>query len=138
MARDNVDQYVEGLQLAREELFGYLELLRNNPPATWRKTQQLIGLVKKMLDDSNNIDIMDYDFTIALGALDTYLKRKKRFLIPKKKNKRSNRSGRLETDYESENEPFNFPHLKKRGHPHPSNASSIFQGEFCRVFRSIC
>jgi hypothetical protein len=27
MARENVDQYVKGLQLAREELFGYLELL---------------------------------------------------------------------------------------------------------------
>ena len=27
MARDNVDKDVEGFQLAREELFGYLELL---------------------------------------------------------------------------------------------------------------
>jgi hypothetical protein len=47
IARDNVDLDVEGLQLAREELFGYLELLRNNPPATLSKTKQLIGLVKK-------------------------------------------------------------------------------------------
>jgi hypothetical protein len=73
--------------LAREELFGYLELLRNSPPATLSKTQQLIGLVKIMLDDANNLDIMDYDFTLGLGDLETYLKRKKSFLSPKKKNK---------------------------------------------------
>jgi hypothetical protein len=138
MARDNVDQDVEGLQLAREELFGYLELLRNNPPATLSKTQQLIGLVKRMLDDANNLDIMDYDFTLGLGALETSLKRKKSFLIPKKKKKRSNKSGRLETDSASENEPFHFPHLNKWGRPRANNASSIVPGEFCRVVRSIC
>jgi hypothetical protein len=32
MASDNVDLDVEGLQLAREELFGYLKLLLNSPP----------------------------------------------------------------------------------------------------------
>jgi hypothetical protein len=101
MARDNVDQDVEGLQLAREDLFGYLELLRNNPLVTLSKTQQLIGLVKRMLDDANNLDIMDYDLTLGLGDLETSLKTKKRFFSPKKKNKRSNRSGRLETDYAS-------------------------------------
>jgi hypothetical protein len=138
MARDNVDQDVEGLQLDREEFFGYLELLQNSPPTTLSNTQQLIGLVKRMLDDANNLDIMDYDFTLGLGALETSLKRKKRFFIPKKKNKRSNRSGRLEIDSTYENEPFHFPHLNKQGHPHVNNASSIVLGDFCRVVISIC
>lgn len=138
MSRENVDQDVEGLQLAREEFFGYLELLRNNPLATLRKTQQFIGLVKRMLDDANNLDIMDYDFALGLGSLETYLNRKKRFLRPKKKNKRSNISGRLETDSSSKNEPFHFPHLNKWGRPRANNASSIVLGEFCRVVRSIC
>jgi hypothetical protein len=39
MARDNVDQDVEGLQLAREELFGYLEFLQNSPPTTLSKNE---------------------------------------------------------------------------------------------------
>jgi len=112
-------------------------LLQNSPPTTLRKTEQLIGVVKKMLDDVNNIDIMDYDFTFGLEYFETSLKRKKRFLVPKEKNKRINRSGRLETNYEFEYEPFHFPHLNKRGHPLSNNASYIVPGEFCRVVRSI-
>jgi hypothetical protein len=91
-----------------------------------------------MLDDANNIDIMDYDFTLGLGYFETYLKRKKRFLIPKEKNKRSNKIGILEIDSASEYEPFHFPHLNKQDHPLANNASSIVPGEFCRVVRSIC
>jgi hypothetical protein len=45
-----------------------------------------------MLNDANNLDIMDFDFSLGLGALETYLKRKKSFLSPTKKNKRSNKS----------------------------------------------
>jgi hypothetical protein len=90
------------------------------------------------LDDANNLDLMDYDFTLGLDASETSLKRKKRFLSPKNKNKRSNRSGGLEIDYASEYEPFHFPHLNKWGHPHIDSASSIVSGEFCRVMISIC
>jgi hypothetical protein len=88
-----------------------------------------------MFDDANNLDIMDYDFTLGLGAFETSFKRKKRFIIPKEKNKRSNISDRLETDSSSEYEQFHFPHLNKRGRPHAKNASSIVPGEFCRVVR---
>jgi hypothetical protein len=43
MASDNVDLDVEGLQLAREELFGYLKILLNSHPPTLNKTEQLVG-----------------------------------------------------------------------------------------------
>jgi hypothetical protein len=43
-----------------------------------------------MLDDANNLHIMDYDFTLGLGAFESYLKRKKSFLSPKKKKKEEN------------------------------------------------
>jgi hypothetical protein len=52
-----------------------------------RKTKQLIDLIKKMMDDANNTHIMDYDFTLGLGAFESSLKRKKSFLIHKKRNK---------------------------------------------------
>jgi hypothetical protein len=87
ISRGNVDLDVEGLNLVRDELFGYLDFLRNSPRATLRKTKQLIDLIKKMMDDANNLHIMDYDFTLGLGAFESSLKRKKSFLIPKKRNK---------------------------------------------------
>ena len=74
--------------MAREELFGYLKLLLNNPPSSLNKTEQLVGLVKKMLDEANDLHIMNYDFTFGLGAFESSLKRKNNFLSPKKKNKR--------------------------------------------------
>jgi hypothetical protein len=49
MVNDSVEQDV-GLQLDREELYGYLDLLGNNYPTIRSKTQQLVGLVKRMLD----------------------------------------------------------------------------------------
>ena len=108
---DNVDLDDEALKLAREELFGYLQLLQNSPPATLSKTKQLVGPVKKMLDEANNLQIMDYDFTLGLGALESSLKRKKSFLSPKKKRKRGKRSSELEIDlnvHPSEYEPYQF------------------------------
>ena len=47
MDSHNVDVNVEGLELAKEELFGCIVSLRNNPPATLTNTEQLIYLVKK-------------------------------------------------------------------------------------------
>ena len=58
----NVDVNVEEIKMAKEELFGYLDLVRNSPLATLTKIEQLIALVKKLLDDANNIHIMDYEF----------------------------------------------------------------------------
>lgn len=48
-----------------------------------------------MMDDANDLHIMDYDFTLGLGAYESSLKRKKSFLSPIKKNKQS---GSLEID----------------------------------------
>ena len=142
MPSDNVDLDVERLQSTRDELFGYLKLLLNNPPSTLRKTEQLVGLVKKMLDEANNLHIMDYDFTLELGAFESSLKRKKSFLSPKKKNKRRKQSVALEIDLNvppSENEPFHFQYLNKRGRPRSNNASSMVPGEFhYKGMRSIC
>ena len=83
-----VDNNAEELNLLREELFGYLDLFRNSPPSTVNKTKQLIDLAKKFVDDANDLHIMDYDFTLGLGAYESSLKRKKSFLRPKNKNKR--------------------------------------------------
>lgn len=47
------------------------------------------------MDDANDLHIMDYDFTLGLGAYESSLKRKKSFLSPIKKNKQS---GSLEID----------------------------------------
>ena len=53
--------------MARGKLFGFLNLLKNIPAITFRKTKQLVGLVKNLLDEANNIHIVDYDFTLGLG-----------------------------------------------------------------------
>lgn len=65
MAIDSVDVDVEALHLARKELFNYLQLIQNNPRTTLSKTKQLIDMVKKMLDEANNLHIMDFDFTVG-------------------------------------------------------------------------
>jgi hypothetical protein len=54
MAIGIVDQYDESLRLAREELLGYLDVLRNIPPATLTNTQEMVELIKNMLDEANN------------------------------------------------------------------------------------
>ena len=77
---DIVDADVEELHMAREEVFRKLQFLLNNPPTTLCKMNQLNGLLDNFLDD-------DFDFTPSLGALDSFLKRKKSFLSPAKKNK---------------------------------------------------
>jgi hypothetical protein len=82
MASDIVDLDVEGLQLAREELFGYLKLLLNNSPSSLNRTEQLVGLVKKILDEDNDLHIIDYEFTLGLNDFEVSLKRKKSFLSP--------------------------------------------------------
>jgi hypothetical protein len=100
------------------------------------KTKQLIGLVKKMLDEANNLHIMDYDFTLGLGAFESSLKRKKSFLSPKKKNKRRKQSDRLEIDLNvpaCEYEPFQFQYLNKRGSSSLQQCMSMVPGEFNRV-----
>jgi hypothetical protein len=136
VASDIVDLDVDGLQLAREELFGYLKLLLNSPPSSLNKTKQLVGLVKKMLDEANDLHIMDYDFTLGLGAFESSLKRKKSFLSPKKKNKRRKQSDDLEIDLNvpaCDIEPFQFQYLNKRGRPRSNNAVSMVPGEFNRA-----
>lgn len=70
MDSHNVDVNAKGHELAKEELFGYIDLLWNNPPSTLTNIKQLISLVKKMLDDANNLHIMDYEFTCGLGAFE--------------------------------------------------------------------
>ena len=40
MATDNVDHDVDALQLSREDLFGYLELIQNSPPVTLSKNEK--------------------------------------------------------------------------------------------------
>ena len=87
IATDNVDHDVDALQLSREKLFGYFQLIQNSPPITLSKNEQMIGLVQKMLDEANNLQILEYDFSLGLGAYESSLKRKTSFLIPKKKTK---------------------------------------------------
>jgi hypothetical protein len=53
MVNESVEQDV-GIQLDREELYGYLYFLGNNSPTIRSKTQQLVGLDKRMLDDTTN------------------------------------------------------------------------------------
>ena len=125
MATNNVDLDVEGLKLVRDELFGYLYILKDGPPATLRKTEQLVDLVKQRLDEDNNLHIMDFDFTLGLGDFESSLKTKKSFLIPKNKGKRIKQTGGFEIDlnvHASEYEPFEFRYLNKQGHPRSNNA----------------
>ena len=58
----------------------------------------MIGLVRKMLDEANNLHILDYEFTLGLGVYDSCLKRKKSFLSPKNKNKRRKQNSNLDID----------------------------------------
>lgn len=116
MVDNNVYRNVEELQMTREDLFGYIDLLRNSPPPTSTMTKKLIGLFTKMLDDVNDLHIMGYEFTLALGAYESSLKTRKSFLNLKKKNKRGKQSGILEIDLNvpaSNYEPFQFQHLNK-------------------------
>ena len=87
MDSHNVDVNVEQIEMAKEELCGYLDLVQNSPLATLTKIEQLISLFKKLLDDANNLHIIDYEFTCGLGAFELSLKRKKSFLSPKKRRK---------------------------------------------------
>ena len=87
MATDNVDHDLDALQLSREELFGYFQLIQNITHVTLSKNEHMISLAKKMLDESNDIHKLDYEFTLGLGAYESSLKRKKSFPSPKKKNK---------------------------------------------------
>ena len=110
MDSHNVDVNVEQIEMTKEELFGYLDLVRNTP-ATLTKIEQLISLAKKLLDDANNLHIMDYEFTCGLGAFELCLKRKKSFLSPKKRRKRRQQNAILEIDLNilaDEDEPFEF------------------------------
>ena len=141
MATNNVDNDADALQLAREELYGFFELIQNSPPDTLRKTEQMIGLVRKMLDEENNLHILDYDFTLGLGAYESSLKRKKSSLIPKKKNKRRKQNSNLDIDlnmHPFEYKPYQFQYLNKRGNSKYNNASCIAPGEFCKIKRCMC
>ena len=68
MATNNVDHDVDALQLSREKLFGYFQLIQNNRHVTLSKNEQMIGLVQKILDEANNLEILDYEFSLGLGA----------------------------------------------------------------------
>ena len=59
MVTGSLDADVDALNLARSELFSYLQLIQNSPPTTLSKTKQLTEMVKKMLDEANNLHIMD-------------------------------------------------------------------------------
>lgn len=91
MPTDIVDADVKALHMAREEVFRKLQFLHNNPLTTLSKMNQLNGLLDNFLDD-------DFDFTPGLGALDSSLKRKKSFLSPTKKKRRSKQKSGLEID----------------------------------------
>jgi len=131
MVTGDLDADVDALNLARSELFSYLQLIQNSPPTTLSKTKQLTEMVKKMLDEANNLNIMDFDFTGGLDALDSSLKRKKSFLSPTKKKRRKNQNNGLEIDlniHASEFEPFQFQYLKERGCPRAKNALHMDSG----------
>ena len=89
---DIVDADVEELHMAREEVLRKRQFLLNNPPTTLCKMNRLNGLLDNFLDD-------DFDFTTSLGALDSSLKRKKSFLSPAKKKRRSKQNSGLEIDF---------------------------------------
>ena len=121
---DIVDADVKELHMSREEVFRKLQFLLRNPPTTLCKMNQLNGLLDNFLDD-------DFDFTPSLGALDSSLKRKKSFLSPAKKKRRSKQNSGLEIDlnvHASEYEPFEFQYLNKQGRPRSNNASPMDPG----------
>jgi hypothetical protein len=60
--------------LARDELLGYLDVLRNSPPATLTNTQEMVDLIERMLDEANNRHILDFNFTFGLSAFKSSLK----------------------------------------------------------------
>ena len=88
VATDSVDGDAQELHFAREELFRYLKLIQNRPPTTLTKEKQLTDMVKKMLEEANKQHLLDFEFTVGVDALDMSLKRKKRFLSPKNKQRR--------------------------------------------------
>ena len=101
----------------------------------------MIGLVIKMLDEANNLHIFDYYFTLGLGAYESSLKMKKRFLSPIQENKRRKQNSNLDIDlnvHPSEYEPYQFQYLNKRGRSQSNNASCIAPGEFRRIKRCMC
>jgi len=131
MATNVVDVDVEALHLAREGLFSYTHLIFDNPPTTLAKTIQLIGMLKKMLDEANNLHVTDFDFTPGLGFLDPSLKRRKSFLSPTKKRRSSRKNSGLEIDLNadpSEYEPFESRYLNKRGRHQSNNVVSMVPG----------
>ena len=74
-------------------------------------------MLKKMLDEANNLHITDFDFTHGLESLDPSLKRKKSFLSPTKKRISNRKNNGLEIDLNfdpSEYEPFEFQYLNKQ------------------------
>lgn len=118
----------ETLHLAREELFSYTRLIFDNPPTTLAKTIQLTSMLKKMLDEANNLHVIDFDFTPGLGSLDPSLKRKKSFFSPTKKRRSNRKNSGLETDLNvdpSEYEPFESRYLNKRGRHRSNNVVSM-------------
>ena len=120
MATNIDDADAKTLHLVREEMFSVLHLILDNPPTTLEKTKQLIGMLKKLSDEANNLHIMDFDFTLGSGSLDSSFKRKKSFLSPTKKRKSRRKKNGLEIDLNvdpSEYEPFEFRYLNKRGLP---------------------
>jgi hypothetical protein len=132
VAIGSVDQDDEALRLARDELLGYLDVLRNSPPATLTNTREMVDLIKRMLDEANNRHILDFNFTLGLSAFESSLKRKKSFLSPTNKRRRRKRNRVLEIDlnvHPSEYEPFQFESVNKRGCPRSNNASPIVPGK---------
>ena len=84
-----------------------------------------------MLDETNNLHITEFDFTLGLGAFESYLKRKKSFFSPKKKEKIIKQTDGFEIDlniHAYEYDPFQFQYLNKWGCPRYNNASSTVLG----------
>ena len=141
VAIGSLDQDDEALQLARDELLGYLDVLWNSPPATLTNTQEMVDLIKRMLDEANNRHILDFNFTLGLSAFESSLKRKKSFLNPTNKRRRRKRNRVLEIDlnvHPSEYEPFQFESVNKRGRPCSNNTSPIVPGKLDWMRRFIC
>ena len=83
-----IDQDVEALKLSRENVFGYIDVLRKIHTYTLESTLKLEALIKFMFDEANNQQIMDFQFTLRLIDFESSLYQKKSFLNFANKKKR--------------------------------------------------
>ena len=78
-----------------------------------------------MFNEANNRHMFDFNFTLGIRTFKSFLKKKKSFLVPTNKRRRSEQNRGLEIDlkvHPSKYEPFEFTSVHKRGIPCSSNA----------------